>query len=221
MIDHRLDSRLATLRAALAASAARLSYDEQRLAVATYRLLAQGQPVDVARAAASAYLPIGAADRMLTSWNAVYRDEANRVVGLWGLALDRMPHHLKIADRDLYAWCAWDPLFLAFILGELDVSSRDAISGDLVRYTLDINGVISNRSHREPALSFLRPDEPWGADVMETFCHYVLLFGSRTTAEQWTAQHPGTFVITLSEGLELARLHISRTFGSALPELAG
>jgi hypothetical protein len=90
------DRHLVALDSALAAAAPALSIDEQRLAVAVYRLLATGQPVEVASAAAAAYLPASAAERLLGSWPGVYRDGSGRVIGLWGLTLAEMPHRLKI-----------------------------------------------------------------------------------------------------------------------------
>jgi hypothetical protein len=51
---------------------------------------------------------------------------------------------------------------------------------------------------------------------MATFCHYVLYFTSPATAAQWTAAHPGTFVISLEEAAELARRHAARIFAVAL-----
>ena len=54
---------------------------------------------------------------------------------------------------------------------------------------------------------------------MESFCNYVLLFGSMKSAGDWTQAQPGTFVISLDEGLELARRHTARILGAALPDL--
>ena len=63
-------------------------------------------------------------------------------------------------------------------------------------------------------LSFLRPGQPWGDDVMTTFCHYVLHFTGPATAQRWTAAHPGTFVMSLGDAAELARRHAARAFGA-------
>ena len=71
--------------------------------------------------------------------------------------------------------------------------------------------------HPGAVLSFLRPDQPWDDDVLTTFCHYVLHFTSPATAQRWTAAHPGTFVISLGDGAELARRHVARLFAAALP----
>lgn len=44
------------------------------------------------------------------------------------------------------------------------------------------------------------------ADAIATFCHYVHFFADRAAAEQWTGEHDGTFVISLADGAEIARL---------------
>ncbi len=52
--------------------------------------------------------------------------------------------------------------------------------------------------------------------MVSTFCHYVLHFTGPASAERWTATHPGTFVITLGDAVELARRHAARVFGAGL-----
>src|SRR5205807_2642573 len=106
----------------LAEAEPKLTVKEQRLAVAIYRLLATGQPVAVKAAAAATGLPAAEIQDVLSTWPSVYLDDDNRVIGFWGLALHAMPHRLRIAGADLFAWCAWDPLFLALIVGTLDVT---------------------------------------------------------------------------------------------------
>jgi hypothetical protein len=64
-------------------------------------------------------------------------------------------------------------------------------------------------------LSFRRPDQPWDDDVMTTFCHYVLHFTGRANVRQWTAGHPGKFMISLADAAGLARRHAARFFGIA------
>src|SRR5680860_1113962 len=202
--------------AALATAAPDLSGDEQRLAVATYRLLATGSPVMIEAAADATGFPIDTAAETLRSWPGVFRDGEDRIIGFWGLALPEMTHRVRLGDVDLYAWCAWDPLFLALIVGDLEVRTDDPISRDTVSYRSAAEGTVSELSHPDGVLSFLRPNEPWDDDVMDTFCHYVLHFTDPTSAGEWTSRHPGTFTIRLDDGVALARRHVARTFGHAL-----
>ena len=126
------------------------------------------------------------------------------------------PHRLRHAGTVLSAWCAFDPLFLARIIGDLQVTTADPVTGEAITYHMSPDGAIDGASHPDAALSFLRPDKPWADDVQTTFCHYVHHFTSPSTAQRWTAAHPGTFVISLDDAAELARRFTARTFGTAV-----
>jgi hypothetical protein len=204
------------LNANLAEAMGTLSLDEERLAVAIYRLLALGQPVPINRAASKLGLPVGEAERTVGSWPAVFFDEQHRIVGFWGLALQPMAHGLRVGGADLFAWCAWDPFFLARIIGDLDVSTDDPMTGQTITYHLGSDGVVTHSSHPDSVLSFLRPDQPWDDNVMTTFCHFVNQFTGPEPAQRWVAGHPGTFIIGLDDAVELAGRHVGRFFGSAL-----
>ena len=206
---------LHALDAALAAAAPRLDQDEQRLAAAVLRLLSAGEPVSIAAAATEAGMPRSQAEATLSSWPAVFWDDRGRVTGFWGLALAEMPHRIRHAGIDLYAWCAWDPLFLGRVVGDLEVATADPVTREAITYNIGADGIISAASHPGSVLSFLRPDQPWGSDVITTFCHFVLHFAGPATAERWTAAHPGTIVISLGDAAELARRHATRAFGAA------
>jgi alkylmercury lyase len=174
---------------ALAAATPSLSDREQRLAVAVLRLLAAGHPVSLAAAAeAAATLTAAEAESVLRSWPAVFWEDHDQVVGFWGLALGRMPpHRVQRAGVELYAWCAFDPLYLARIIGGLEVATADAITGEAIIYRVGRDGAITGASHPDAMLSFLRPDGRWGDDVQTTFCHYVHHFTGPGTARRWTA----------------------------------
>jgi len=205
------------LDTAIAGATGQLGEDEQRLAVAVFRLLAAGRPVSIPAAAEAAALPASRVRSVLRSWPAVFRDDHDQVAGFWGLALAGMPpHRVQHADTELSAWCAFDPLFLARIIGELDVATADPVTGEAVTYHIGRDGTISAASHPHGVLSFLRPGQPWRDDVIATFCHYVLHFASPATGQRWTAGHPGTFVISLDDATELARRHTARFFGTAM-----
>jgi hypothetical protein len=208
-------SSLDAIDAALAAATPGLDEDGQRLAAAVLRLLAAGEPASIPAAAAAAGIPPAQAGAALRSWRAVFWDHNDQIVGFWGLALATMPHRIRHAGTDLGAWCAWDPLFLARVIGDLDVATADLVTGEAITYRIGGDGTITAASHPHAVLSFLRPGQPWGDDVIATFCHYVLHFTGPATARHWTSAHPGTFVISLGDAAELARRHAARVFGAA------
>jgi hypothetical protein len=49
-------------------------------------------------------------------------------------------------------------------------------------------------------------DQPFDADTIRTFCHYVHFFANSDAAADWTAQRAGTFTLSLADGSEIARL---------------
>jgi len=81
--------------AAIATATGQLGEDEQRLAIAVFRLLAAGHPVAIPAAAAAAALPVPRAEAILRSWPAVFWDDHDQVLGFWGLALAEMPPHRR------------------------------------------------------------------------------------------------------------------------------
>ena len=48
---------------------------------------------------------------------------------MWGLALAEMPHRIRRAGIGPHAWCAWDPLFLARVIGDLQVATANPVAG--------------------------------------------------------------------------------------------
>ncbi len=147
----------------------------------------------------------------------MFWDDHDQVVGFWGLAVaDIPPHRLRHAGTDFSAWCAWDPLFLALVIGDLRIATTDPVTGEAITYRIGHDGAITGASHPDSVLSFLRPDTPWDDDVITTFCHYVRHFTGPATAEVWTAGQSGTFVISLADAARLARRHAARFLGIAV-----
>jgi alkylmercury lyase len=203
---------------AIAASLADLDAAGQRLAIALYRLLAAGRPVAAADLAAATGLPEPTVAQALGSWPGVFTDSQDRVTGFWGLAISELSpeHRYESGGQILYAWCAWDTLFLPARLGQAArVTSACPVTGELIELTVTPEGV-TGTSHPEAVVSFLLPDGPFDSGVIESFCHFVHFFASRQAGEQWVAGHPGTFLLTLGEAADLAARGNRRMFPDAL-----
>jgi len=189
----------------------------QRLSLALYRELARGAPVSPSSLADRVEMPAETVVRQLRNWPGVYYDGEQRVVGFWGLTIAPMPHRLRVDGRELYAWCAWDTLFLPALLGvTTEVESACRATGAPVRLTVTPHGVES----AEPAglsVSFLLPDaEAMNANVITSFCHYVHFFRSREAARSWLHEHPETFLLPLADACELGRRVNRARYGTAL-----
>lgn len=189
--------------------------DERSLALAVYRSLAGGRPVTIADLARTTGFTEFWIEGTLDGWPGVFRDDDGRIVAFWGLAIPEMAHRFDVDGRTLYTWCAFDPLFIAPLLGTTArVTSVCPVTGATITLTVGPDGI----RDVEPAsavLSFLRPTKKWGDDVIETFCHYVLLFASPEAAEQWVTENPDTFVLPLDEAQALSVHTLGRLRGSA------
>lgn len=176
------------------------------IALNVYRRLAQGDPASAGDIAASSGLTQSDVTTHLDSWPGVYYDDQRRVIGFWGLAIKPMAHRLRVNGRTVYAWCAWDTLFLPELLqADVAVESGCRASGQAVRLTVTPARV----ERAEPAgmvVSFLLPDRAaLNANVIASFCHYVHFFQSAQIAIPWLTEHPDAFVLSLADAHELGR----------------
>lgn len=200
----------------LAAAMPALDTEQQRAAISLYRLLAEGEPVAPERIAERAGLAPEQVQALLDTWPGVYREDG-RVIGFWGLALDRMPHRLVVDGRELRAWCAWDTLFLPELLGgPARVESACLTTGETVSLEVVPGQGVRDVSPSGAVLSFLHRDEPFDADTIVSFCHFVHFFHDEDVAREWTTKHEGTFTLSIEDGFELGRTVNRARFGDLL-----
>jgi alkylmercury lyase-like protein len=83
---------------------------------------------------------------VLRSWPAVFWDDQDRATGFWRLALAGMPPHgIRHAGTGLSAWCAWDPLFLALVIGDVQVATAGPVTGEAITSDIARDGTITRR----------------------------------------------------------------------------
>ena len=207
-------STIPQLTNALAAALPPSLDTERRLARTVVRMLGDGYPLATEQLAEALGRPRAEVDRALAKLPGVYRDDEQRIVGFWGLAVVEMPHRLRVGDRQLYTWCAWDTLFLPLILDQTaDVESRSPTTGERITLTVSSRGV-RDLSPSGTVMTFLLPGERgFSGDVIRSFCHFVHFFASEHAARAWTADHDGTLVLMIEDAVGLARFWAERAFG--------
>jgi alkylmercury lyase len=179
---------------------------DQRLSLAIYRKLACGAPVGLKDLFLGLGMDAAEGARRMQDWPGIYYDREQRVIGYWGLALAPTRHRLRVGGRDLFAWCAWDTLFLPAVLG----TTIEVRSG-AVRLTVSPTEVES-ADPPELLVSFVIPDaKAVRANVITSFCHYVHFFTSENAEK-----HPEAFLVPLPEAFEVGRLLNRRRYGAAL-----
>lgn len=176
----------------------------RELALAIYAKLAEGSPVE-----------LGDAQARVASWPGVYYDAERRIIGFWGLTVRPTRHLLRVNGRELFAWCAWDTLFIPELLGaSAEVASSCHATGAPVRLRVGPNAV--ERSEPEGLhLSLVVPEEEAvRADVITGFCHYVHFFSSKAAAVPWLERHAGARLLSLAEAFEVGRVLNARRYSS-------
>lgn len=198
----------------------KLDADDERLALVLYRRLATGEPVSPEELERITSRSADDVRSVLGNWPGVYRDDRDRVVGFWGLALPAMKHRLHFSGRELHAWCAWDTLFLPEILGgPADVESVCPVSAAPIRLRVS-PARIERASPTGIVMSFLTPEaDRFRGNVITNFCHYIHFFRSGEEGSRWVTENPGTFLLSLGDAFELARLKNRAQFGEALAAL--
>jgi alkylmercury lyase len=201
----------------LTAAMPRIDASERRVALTLIRQLALGAPVGVSGLASAAELSDAQITNTLDHLPGVFRDQEQRVVGFMGLTVVEMGYHrIHVHARALSAWCAWDTLFLPELLGETAfVTSRSPESEATISLTVTPAGP-TDMQPADTVVSFLLPNTEFDADVIQRFCHFVHFFASAEGGEQWIAQHPDTFLLTVEDAYRLGELRNRAAFGTAL-----
>jgi alkylmercury lyase len=184
-----------------------LDATDQRIAIATYRLLAGGKPVVTEAIAGEVGVSVARVEAALESWPGVYRNDASRVARFWGLAIAPLDpeYSLQIDGKTSYAWCALDTLLIPPLIGKtVSVQATDPVNGHRVSLVVDGNGV-SEVTPPGAVVSMVIPEGPFGYDVIESFCHKVLFFASEESGRSWVAEHDGTTLLTVQQAFEVGR----------------
>ncbi len=182
---------------------------EQRFIIALYRHLADGAPVGTQTLAESLGMSLEDVQASLDKLPSFYigYDDEGRVLEWGGFGLDGGNNRFNIRGHDMWAWCAWDALFIPASVGEAaSVSAEDPLSGKTVSLTVTASGV-KDVQPLEAVMTFALP----GMAAFPNFATFsfqktVHFFESRASAETWARQNPGPVVVSLDEGIRLSRL---------------
>jgi alkylmercury lyase len=182
----------------------RLSELEARVSLALYRLLAQGRAVDPKQISAASQISTEVVRGFLERWHGVKRNADGAVIGYWGLTLTETKHRLRLDGRQVYAWCAWDTLFIPPLLdATAHVESVCPVSKEAIALNISPSGIESVRPE-QTVISFVVPERvDIEKDVIKHFCSHVHFFASRELGEEWAADQLGTLLLTLNEAWQI------------------
>ncbi|MCA1703340.1 MAG: alkylmercury lyase MerB [Actinobacteria bacterium] len=194
--------------------------EDAPLARRLLRLLAKGRAASAAALAEGVGTDPAAAASALESWPNVELDRAGHVVSFSGLSLTPTPHRFEVGGQSLYAWCAWDTLFLPALLGEpATVRSTCPMTGTNVELEVTLSGV----THTQPGELFVSfpPVAITGTNnITSSFCCHVHFLAGAAAADAWRKRHPDGMVFDLEAAYELGRRTVAPLLALAQPEVS-
>ncbi len=197
-----LESRLATyLRSVWPGT---LSDDARSNLLALYRGIA---------GVAGARLPSAPHPDIPEAW--IERSRSGELVGVGGLSRATTPHELTLGRRTLYAWCAFDCMFLPELLGApLEIRSPCAAGGGEISLRVSAQGV-ERVSPEEAVISFVTPEAAAVEQALrQVFCRHVRFFNRAESAS--AGLPPGATVLTPRLAHRLGAIRNRIVFGDTL-----
>ncbi len=191
-----------------------VSVEQYQLADTLLRLLSEGNPVSAERYAEVVNLPV---EQIRESFkqakiSGAEFDEDGNLIGN-ALTLKPTSHHFTVEDKELYAWCSLDTLFLPGLIGKTaQVESTDPITGKPISLIISPEGV-SNLSPASAVSSIVVPGMTANCESCvlnqtgpeSAVCSQMHYFASRKSAEKWVQNHPDVAILTVHEAFELAQ----------------
>ncbi|NUR05358.1 MAG: organomercurial lyase MerB [Streptomyces sp.] len=167
------------------------------------RLLADGQPVTLARLAAASGQPAETVERAVANWPDTEYDDQGRITG-YGLTLTPTPHRFTVNGTQLYAWCALDTLFFPAVIGRpACVESPCHATGTPVCLTVDPAAGVTALDPATAVVSIATPER--ATSVRTEFCDLGHFFATPQAGRDWQARHPGTSLLCVADAYEVSR----------------
>jgi|GEM_PF-6566728 len=179
---------------------------DRRLVGPLFVLLGQGRPVSPEALARAVGMPAADVRRRLAAWWGIRYDGDGLIIGFLGLDLFATRHQLRVGQRDVFAWSAWDALCLPALLGEeAAVASLCPATGDDVRLAVAPAGVLD--AEPEDARLALEVPGPAGGGTgfRQAFCRDVRFLADREAAAEWQRAHPAVQILSLEQGHRLGQ----------------
>lgn len=208
---------LSDLASAVLGSCRPFTSDERAVVRTAYRVLAYGVPVPPEYIAVAAGVSADVVSTTFARWPGLARlDQTGRVIACLGLSLEPTQHRLEIDGRELYTWCAWDSLFIPRLLGATAaVTSRCPVTGSPIQLLVTPNRVAEVKPAEITVSFLLACDSASGPSPMGACCPHIHFLRSPEGRDQWLADHPAGFVLSLDEAWQLGRLFVDTRLSSA------
>ena len=185
-----------------------MSVEEQTFVRQIYLLLSKGKPVTPEQLALSLGITDESVSKTIKELPSMYIDfdDQGRIAEFGGFGSDPTRNQFKVRDTTLYAWCAWDALFIPPILDETAlVEANCPVTDEKIQLTVTPKGV-KDVKPASAVMTFAIPGmEAFPDPEKFSFMKTVFFFSSHDAASKWASENPGPVILSLDEGFELGR----------------
>ncbi len=191
-----------------------LSETDRRVALAIYRLLGRGRPVTMAALSSETGVPADRLHGVMAPWHGVERDSRGAIRAFWGLSLARTKHLMRVSGQELFAWCAWDCLFIPPLLEAVArVESTCPASG--IEIALEVSALgVSGVEPDSAVMSFMLPSAAQvEVDVVGNFCCHVNFLASEAIGKRWIVNRPRMFLLSIQDAWDVGVRKNAAQFG--------
>ncbi|UCF19309.1 MAG: hypothetical protein JSU87_15485 [Gemmatimonadota bacterium] len=186
--------------------AARWARADKQILRHVFPLLAEGQPVTLARISEAAGSPPAMVEAALELGRAE-RDAEGRVMELSGLMLSPTMHRVEIGDVALFSCCALLAQLAPMLVGRsVKVESIDPMSRRVVRLVITPQGVAAVEPSEAVASFVVTEPAGMAEDVSATFCRHVHHFASSESAATFVAADRRRYPLEIGELNEAAEM---------------
>lgn len=179
---------------------------ELRLQVIALQLLAEGNPVSPERLARAWDMPLEQVNAIFEQAGAQGTLQLDDDGNMVGSAISLIPtnHRLQVEDKTLYAWCAYDAIYVPRVIRKRAViESIDPYSDEPIQVTISADGEIDLKPEGiAVTVVGMEADTRGGAESPR--CRQMHFFQSYENAEKWSSDHAGVSIMTVAQVVELA-----------------
>lgn len=183
---------------------------EVQLSIATVKALAEGRPLSIDRLSEVWGMPLAQTHQIFNTakGRSIEVDQHDQLVGAAGLSLNNTSHEMIIDGRTMYAWCAWDALFLPTYLNHpATVESTDPKTGEHITLEVTPSTVITTEPETT-MLTILVPslDSPEGLQTGPgtARCSAMHFFTDKNTATEWVGDRSDLVILNPTQALDTA-----------------
>lgn len=174
-------------------------WKEAEVLLRAFPLLAQGHPLEIADIAKAAEAPV---ERVIQALEVgrCERDQAGRLIDLYGMTFVPTLHRLQIAEKMLFSCCAlWAHVIPKLVEDTVRVESIDPVRREVVRLSISPDGIDSVDPEASAATLAAASEAEIEEGVREAFCWQVRHFVSRESAEEFAAGSPSCHAVELMQ----------------------